>query len=312
MVVGVVVALGAGCSSDDEVPPRTDGGSQPVNSGIFPSDNPWNRDVSDDEVDPDSAKYIAAMAPGTGLHADFSNIVDGNYGIPYVLVPGDQKKVPISFTDYPTESDPGPYPIPLDAPIEGMGQGDQHVIAVDLDHAKLYELFVGKREGDGFTAACGAIFDLSSSAGNGNRPEGWTSADAAGLPIFPGLVRADEVIGKKEIKHALRFTVVNSQKGYVAPASHFASNKTDSALPPMGLRLRLKASVDLSAFGPQAKVILTALKKYGMIVADNGSNWYISGSPDARWDDDDLHTLGKIKGSDFEVIKHGPIGKLSP
>ncbi len=300
------------CSSDGgNGTPAGDGGSPgPVDpSAIFPADNAWNRDVSSDDVDPDSDKYIAAMAPSTGLHADFSNIVDGNYGIPYVVVPGDQARVPITFTDYPTESDPGPYPMPLDVPIEGMGQGDAHAIAVDLTNKKLYELYIAARKGDGFTASCGAIFDLGS---NAQRPEGWTSADAAGLPIFPGLTRADEVVGAGEIKHALRFTVGKSQKGYVAPARHFASSDTNPALPPMGLRVRLKKDVDISAAGPQAKIILTALKKYGMIVADNGSNWYISGAPDARWNDDDLHTMGKIKGSDFEVVKHGPIGMLSP
>ena len=297
-----------GCGGDPDSSPG-DGSTSVGLSEIFPSDNAWNKDVSGDDVDPGSDKYIAAMMPSTGLHADFSNVVDGNYGIPYVVVSSGQKRVPITFTDYATQSDPGPYPIPLDAPVEGMGKGDAHVIAVDLDEKKLYELFTASQSGDGFTAACGAQFDLSS---NAERPEGWTSADAAGLPIFPGLVRADEVVGKKEINHALRFTVVNSQKGYVAPARHYASNKTNASLPPMGLRVRLKDSVDIAAAGPQAKVILIALKKYGMIVADNGSNWYISGSPDARWDDDDLHTLGKIKGSDFEVIKHGPIGMLSP
>jgi hypothetical protein len=276
-------------------------------SAIFPSDDDWNRDVSGDDVDPNSDNYIQAMAPATGMHADFSNIVDGNYGIPYVVVAGSQAKVPINFTDYPQQSDPGPYPIPDDAPIEGDGSGDAHVIAVDLDNHKLYELYTASKSGSGWDAACGAVFDLSTGA---PRPEGWTSADAAGLPIFPGLTRADEVIGKGEITHALRFTVVSTQKGYVFPARHFASSKTDSNLPPMGLRVRLKADVDISGAGPQAKIILTALKKYGMIVADNGSNWYISGAPDARWDDDDLHTMGKIKGSDFEVVKHGPIGMV--
>ena len=294
------------CHSDDSATTTPPG---PVDSSqIFPADNDWNRDVSGDDVDPSSDAYIAAMAPSTGLHADFSNIVDGDFGIPYVVVPGDQPKVPITFTDYPNESDPGPYPIPPDAPIEGMGQGDAHVIAVDLTNKKLYELFTASKNGDNsWNAACGAIFDLATGA---SRPEGWTSADAAGLPIFPGLARADEVVGNGVINHALRFTMVSTQKGYVAPAVHFASNKTDPSLPPMGLRVRLKADVDISGAGPQAKVILTALKKYGMIVADNGSNWYISGAPDARWDDDDMHTMGKIHGSDFEVVKHGPIGMM--
>ncbi|MEO6952804.1 MAG: hypothetical protein ABI321_13440, partial [Polyangia bacterium] len=274
-----------------------------TSNGIFPSDNAWNQDISGAEVDPDSAAYIAEMAPSTGMHPDFSNIVDGNYGIPYMVVNADQAMMPINFTDYADESDPGPYPIPLNAPVENGS--DQHVIGVDVAHHMLYELFTASAGGSGWDAACGAKFDMTS---NAERTEGWTSADAAGLPIFPGLVRADEVIDAGEIRHALRFTMVKSQAGYVEPARHFASNSTDPTRPPMGLRVRLKASVDISGAGPQAKVILTALKKYGMLFADNGSNWYISGSPDARWDDDDLHTLGSIKGSDFEVVKHGPIG----
>ena len=276
-------------------------------SDIFPADNAWNQDISGAEVDPSSAAYIAEMAPSAGMHPDFSNIVDGNYGIPYRVVNSDQPMMPINFTDYADESDPGPYPIPLDAPIENGS--DQHVIGVDVAHHMLYELFTASVSGSGWDAACGAKFDMTS---NADRTEGWTSADAAGLAIFPGLVRADEVIDAGEIKHALRFTMVKSQAGYVAPARHFASSNTNPATPPMGLRVRLKASVDISGAGPQAKVILTALKKYGMLLADNGSNWYISGSPDARWNDDDLHTLGSIKGSDFEVVKHGPIGTVSP
>jgi hypothetical protein len=183
------------------------------------------------------------------------------------------------------------------------------VLAVDKGDKTLYELWLANVDGSkGWDAGCGAKWDLTSNAG---RTPGWTSADAAGLPVFPGLARADEVTAGK-IEHALRFTVQKSQAGYVAPASHFASNDTDASLPPMGLRLRLKKDVDISAAGPQAQVILTALKKYGMIVADNGSNWFISGAPDSRWDDDDLHTLGGIKGSDFEVVKHGAIGTASP
>jgi hypothetical protein len=304
-----VLALALAACHDGGTSGNPDGPPPPVDpNAIFPADNDWNRDVSGDAVDPNSDNYIANMAPTTGLHADYTNIADGNYGIPYVVVPGDQAKVPMNFTSYPMESDPGPYPIPLDAPVEGMGSGDSHVIAVDLTNKMLYELFGAAQKGAGWDASCGAVFNLATGA---PRPEGWTSADAAGLPIFPGLVRADEVVGSGEIRHALRFTMVSTQKGYVFPARHFASNKTDPNLPPMGLRVRLKASVDISAAGPQAKVVLTALKKYGMIVADNGSNWYISGAPDARWDDDDMHTMGKIKGSDFEVLKHGPIGMMT-
>ena len=188
--------------------------------------------------------------------------------------------------------------------LRGPYVGDAHVIAVDKSSKMLYELYTAKAKSNEWQCASAAKFDLTSDA---ERPAGWTSADAAGLPIFPGLVRTDEVIDAGVINHALRFTVQDTQKGYVDPARHYASNDTSAKLPPMGLRVRLKASVDISQAGPQAQVILTALKKYGMIVADNGSNWFISGAPDARWDDDDLHTLGKFKGSDFEVVKHGPI-----
>jgi len=305
------VPVMSACSSSDgggDGGTHSRDGSQPNvdSNGIFPADNDWNRDISGDDVDPSSDSYIAKMAPGTGMHADFSNIVDGNFGIPFVVVPGDQAKVAVVFTGAPTESDPGPYAIPLDAPIEGDGQGDAHIIAFDTSNHMLYELYLAKRAGAGFEAYSGATFDLAS---NALRTDGWTSADAAGLPIFPGLTRADEVVTKGAIKHALRFTMNNTQAAFVPPARHFASAKTDTNLPPMGLRVRLKASVDISKAGPQARIILTALKKYGMILADNGSDWYVSGSPDARWDDDDLHTMGKIKGSDFEVVKHGPIDK---
>jgi hypothetical protein len=265
---------------------------------IFPADNPWNTDISSAEVDPMSAQYIASIGTTVGMHNDFDAIGDG---IPYVEVPPDQKLVPITFVDYPDESDPGPYPIPDDAPVE-MG-GDRHVIAVDRGNCRLYELFNATKVSGGWEASNGARWDLSSNAG---RPAGWTSADAAGLPIFPGLVRYDEVQAG-EINHALRFTVVYTQRGYVAPATHFASSDTNPDLPPMGLRVRLKASVDISSYPPSVQVILRALKKYGMMVADNGSNWYISGAPDARWIDDDLAKISGIKGSDFEAIKHGPI-----
>jgi hypothetical protein len=315
-LAAIIVAVGCGGSAAKKPGGSGDGGNIVTTSGggtvsgteIFPSDNPWNEDISSADVDPDSATYIKNMNPTKGLHADFSNIVDGNYGIPYVIVASGQAEEPVTFTAYGDQSDPGPYPIPLDAPIEGMGQGDAHVIGVDTAHHMLYELYGASTTSKGWDAQCGAKFDLSSDA---LRTEGWTSADAAGLPIFPGLARADEAITDGEIKHALRFTVSKSQAGYVSPARHFAGDK-NASLPPMGLRLRLKASVDISAAGPQAKAILQALKTYGMFVADNGSDWYISGSPDERWDDDDLHTLGKITGNDFEVIKHGPIGTLSP
>jgi hypothetical protein len=267
---------------------------------VFPSDNAWNRDVSALPVDRSSNAYLAAIAALGGnqkLHADFGG--GGAYGIPYITVPGTQPLVPVTFTDYGDESDPGPYPIPLAAPVEDGG--DAHVLAVDRDHCKLYELY-GASPGTGrWSAASGAVFDLTS---NALRPDGWTSADAAGLPIFPGLVRYDEVAGG-HIDHALRFTVSSTQRAYLHPATHWASSNTDPALPPMGLRLRLRASFDVSAYHGEARVVLDALKRYGMIVADNGSNWFISGAADPRWDDDDLNQLKTVPGSAFEVVNTG-------
>jgi hypothetical protein len=267
---------------------------------VFPSDNVWNEDVSNLPVDPNSAAYLSRIASLGGnqhLHADFGG--DGAYGIPYVTVPGTQPLVPVTFTAYGDESDPGPYPIPLGAPIEGGS--DRHVLAVDRDHCKLYELYDATRSGDHWDAGSGAMFDLRSDA---LRPDGWTSADAAGLPIFPGLVRYDEV-SSGQIDHALRFTVSQTQRAFIHPATHFASSSTDPTLPPMGLRLRLKASFDLSGYHGEALVVLTALKRYGMIVADNGSNWYISGAADPRWNDDDLDQLKTVPGSAFEVVDTG-------
>jgi hypothetical protein len=209
--------------------------------------------------------------------------------------------VPITFTAYGDESDPGPYPMPLDAPIEGgpSSTGDRHVIAVDTSARMLYELFSAYPQATYWEADCGAVFDLSS---NDLRPDGWTSADAAGLAIFPGLVRYEE-IAAGEIDHAIRMTVNNSQKAYIYPASHYASSSTDPNRPPMGLRFRLRAAYDISGFGPQAKVVLRALKKHGMIVADNGGDWFISGAPDSRFDDDEINGLKAVKGSDFEAVK---------
>jgi hypothetical protein len=267
---------------------------------VFPADNPWNQDVSGLPVDPNSANYLSAIAGLGGnqkLHADFGG--GGEYGIPYITVPGTQAKVPVDFTDYGDESDPGPYPIPLDAPVEGGS--DAHVLAVDRDHCKLYELFASSPGATRWSAASGAVFDLTS---NALRPDGWTSADAAGLPIFPGLVRYDEV-ASGHIDHALRFTLSRTQRAYLHPATHWASSYTNADLSPMGLRLRLKADFDLSSYTGQARVVLNALKKYGMIVADNGSNWFITGAADTRWNDDDLNQLKKVPGSAFEVVNTG-------
>lgn len=268
---------------------------------VFPVDNPWNQDISQMPVDTDSATLIACIGLDKSLHPDFGP----SGGIPYMVVSGKQPKVPVQF-EYADESDPGPYPIPPNAPIEGgsKSDGDRHVLVIDKDNWKLYELFASHPAGAGWKAGSGAIFDLSS---NKMRPAGWTSADAAGLPIFPGLVRYEEMVERKAITHALRFTCRRTRRAYVAPARHFASSNNSPSLPPMGMRVRLKASYDISGFSPSNQVLLTALKKYGMILADNGSDWFVSGAPDSRWNDDDLNVLKRIKGRDFEVIKMGEL-----
>jgi hypothetical protein len=277
------------------------GPGAPIPFLLFPADNAWNTRVDTLPLDPRSADYIAAMNPSRGLHPDFGTVWQGApIGIPYVVVPGDQPRVPVSFV-YADESDPGPYPVPPDAPIEGgaSSTGDRHVLVLDADDQVLYELFDARRDGAGWWAGSGAVFDLTS---NALRPGGWTSADAAGLPILPGLARYDEAVTEGVIDHALRFTVARTQRAYVYPATHYASSLTDTSLPPMGLRVRLRADFDLSGLPPQARAVVQALKTYGMMVADNGSDWYVSGAPDARWDDDDLHSLSAVKGSDFEVV----------
>ena len=266
---------------------------------VFPADNPWNRDVSSDPVDGNSDAYIRSMNGGrTNLHADFGSPVE--YGIPWISVPGSQPRVPVSFY-YRDESDPGPYPFPLDAPVEAGG--DRHILAVDRDNCRLYEAFDCERDGGGWACGSGAVFDLRS---NTLRPDGWTSADAAGLPILPGLARLDEV-ERGEIRHALRFTVRRTQRAYIHPATHFASSDRNPDLPPMGLRVRMKASYDIGGVTGAARVILVALKKYGMFVADNGSDWFISGERNPRWNDDDLDQLKRIPGSAFEVVRAGDL-----
>ena len=274
---------------------------------LFPADNPWNQDISTMPVDPNSANLIGSIGANTGLHPDFGTLYNGApNGIPYIVVSGTQLRVPISWTAYGDESDPGPYPVPANAPIEGgpTSGGDRHVLVIDRDNWKLYELYRAfpLNNGSSWNADCGAIFDLNS---NALRPAGWTSADAAGLPIFPGLVRYDEVFEQGLIAHAIRFTVQNSRRAYISPARHYASSNTSPNLAPMGMRVRLKASFNISGFSPGMQVILRAMKTYGMIVADNGSNWYFSGAPDPRWNDDELSTLKTIKGSNFEVVQMG-------
>ncbi|MBX2999503.1 MAG: right-handed parallel beta-helix repeat-containing protein [Caldilineaceae bacterium] len=269
---------------------------------LFPADNIWNTPIDTLSVHPDSNTYINTISADKTLHPDFGAGLweGGPIGIPFVDVADDQPRVAVSFT-YDNESDPGPYPIPTNAPIEGgaNSDGDRHVLVVDRETCRLYELFNAFPQEDGsWDADSGAIFDLNAHA---LRPAGWTSADAAGLPILPGLVRYDEVAAG-EIRHALRFTVPQTRRAYIWPARHFASSLTDSKYPPMGLRLRLKADFDISGYAPQTQVILTALKRYGMILADNGSAWYISGAPDERWDNNMLRQLKGISGANFEAV----------
>ena len=257
-------------------------------------------------VDPLSSAIIASIGSSTKLHMDFgANWNGGPFGIPYIVVPGTQAMFKVTF-DYASESDPGPYPIPSNAPIEGGAgsTGDRHVIVVQPSTGKLYELYDAHLLPDGtWHAGSGAIFDLTTGA---DRPAGWTSADAAGLPILPGLVRYDEV-ASGVINHAIRFTVVTTRKAYVYPARHYASSNTATSSPPMGTRVRLRADFDISGYPQQARVILQAMKTYGMIVADNGSNWYVSGTADARWNDDQLNTLKNVPGSAFDVVTLGTV-----
>jgi hypothetical protein len=279
--------------------PPTGGGASLGGCPVFPADNAWNQDISRLPVDPNSAAYVARIdSYRQFLHADFGS--DPSYGIPYVVVSGSQPSVPITFTAYGSESDPGPYPVPLDAPVEAGSDG--HVLVLDSGNCHLYEMYQAQRQGNGWSAGSGAVFNLMSDA---LRPDTWTSADAAGLPILPGLARYDEV-ASGVIDHALRFTVDQTQNGFIHPATHQAG-VANAADPPMGARFRLKASFDLSPYHGAALVILTALKRYGMIVADNGSSWFISGSTDSRWNDTDLNQLKSVPGSQFEVVQTGQI-----
>ena len=270
---------------------------------LFPANNPWNQRVDKLPVLPNSDDMIRGIGADDTLHPDFgSGTYEGRpIGIPFTTVSKKQKRVNVSF-EYDDESDRGPYPIPKNAPIEGgaSSDGDRHVIVVDRDRCILYELYAAYPQNGGasWRAGSGAIFKLRS---NRMRPAGYTSADAAGLPILPGLAREEEVRAGK-IDHALRFTVSQSRRAYIYPARHFASSSTDPNRPAMGQRLRLKASFDTSRFPRQARVVLNALKRYGMIVADNGSDWYISGAPSKRWDNDQLNALKGVEGSNFEVV----------
>jgi hypothetical protein len=275
-----------------------------VECSFFPADNIWNTRIDGLPLNARSDAYVQSIGADTGMHADFgAGLYEGQpLGLPFVVVPGSQPPVPITFTDSGDESDPGPYPIPGDAPIEGGADadGDRHVIVVQDEPCTLYELYYAFPQPDGsWQASSGARFDLTS---NALRPAGWTSADAAGLPILPGLVRYEEVAAGA-IPHALRFTAEVTQEAYVWPARHQAGATTDPDVPPMGQRFRLKADYDTSGFSATNQVILQALKTYGMFLADNGSSWFLSGVPDDRWDNDDLHLLQEgVFGSDFEAV----------
>lgn len=290
-------ALGVGASLGGAIP--------------FPADNAWNTDISAWPVDPASDALISSIGLTRGLHPDFgAGLYEGSpIGIPYVVVSGSQARVPMTWTAYGDESDPGPYPVPRSAPIEGGpdSTGDRHVIVIDRDNDRLYELGYAFPQSDGsWEAHCGAVFHLDSNTVRPGGQPGWTSADAAGLPIFPGLARYDEAsLGPGGIRHALRFTVQTTRRAYVPPATHWASSNSQPHLPPMGMRVRLKAGVVIPAhFSTETRALLTAMKTYGMIVADNGSNWFVSGAPDDRWNNDALVSeLAQIKGSDFEVVR---------
>jgi len=274
----------------------------------FPADSLWNRDISNNPVDSNSTAIINFIGGTIGMHADFGagQLQSSTIGIPYLIVGSQQPPVTVNFTAYGSESDPGPMPIPVTAPIEGYpnpGTGDRRVLVLDNSNCFLYELFSSAVSGNSWNAASAAVWDLLS---NEQRPYTWTSADAAGLPVFPGLARYDEVAARK-INHALRFTLQNSRAAIVPPASYWAANSSNALAAPMGMRMRLKASFNVSAYSPANQVILNALKKYGMIMADNGSNMFLSGAPDDRWDNNDLHVLGQVQASDFEVLQMTPL-----
>jgi hypothetical protein len=291
-ILALAVATGTlALAGSASTPPRVGG------CPVFPASNAWNRRVDRLPVGANSRAIVDSIGPDTGLHADFgSGSWDGApIGIPITVVRNGVPRSRVGF-DYADESDRGPYPIPANVKIEGGG--DRHAVIVDASTCTLYELYALRRSGSGWHAGSGAIWNLRS---NHLRPAGWTSADAAGLPILPGLVRWSEVAAG-HVDHALRFTVERTRRAYVYPARHSASHLTGPELPAMGLRLRLRADYPIATFPRQARVVLAALKRYGMIVADNGTSWYITGEPSARWSSDDLHTLGRVPGSAFEVV----------
>lgn len=310
IAVVMISVVARGQTRPATVPAMTEQDKALAKLAVFPKEDLWNKDISKEPVDPNSAKLIAEIGAGKGLHPDWGT----KFGIPFQIVDGKTPRVMPRF-EYPDESEKGPYPMPAMPLIEGVAdgtstvEGDRHILCVDIEGKKLYELyhcFEKHGVGGGWDCGSGAIFDLSK-VSLGQRPKGWTSADAAGLPIFPGLVRYDEVCIKKELTHAVRFTVVKSRRAYVAPATHWAARVNDASLPPMGMRVRLKAGFDITGYPPEAQVVLKGLKTYGMILADNGSDWFISGAPDPRWNDEAVNTLKKVKGSDLEVVKMGAV-----
>jgi hypothetical protein len=296
LLVALVVAPSA------QAKKQTGAGPYEYGCPILPANNALNEEIANAPVNANSQQYVESIGLSAHLHPDFGR--NKHYGIPFEVVSEKQAKVPIDFTEYPEESEPGPYPVPLNAKVEGAGEeGDRHVLVLQRGTCVLYELYGAQRGGAGWTASNGAVFNLRS---NALRPEGWTSADAAGLPIFPLLARYAEV-ETGAIEHALRVTVPRTQKGYIHPATHFASSSTDASLPPMGLRLRLKADYSLASFSGQALVILQALKRYGLIVADNGSPWYLTGAPSGKWNEASLEQIKSVPGSAFEAVDSGPI-----
>ncbi|EMJ94135.1 hypothetical protein [Leptospira alstonii] len=267
---------------------------------VFPANNIWNTPIDTLPLHSLSEAYVRSIGTQKKLKADFgSGLWEGSpIGIPFILT-SEVSPVAVSF-EYSEESEPGPYPIPPNAPVEGgdTSNGDRHVLVLEQKTCKLYELYSARKKGKVWTAGSGAVFDLKS---NRLRPANWTSADAAGLPILPGLVRHEEV-ASGEIKHAIRFTAKRTQKAYLWPARHYASKITDKNVPPMGTRFRLKADFNIEGFSKENQIILRALKKYGMILADNGSDWFLSGAPNENWNNDQLHKLGKVLGNHFEAV----------
>ena len=302
------VALAAAASALASSPVQDRLGRGTGGCPVFPASSAWHEKVANLPLSPLSSQYVASIGASTDLHPDFGH--ERSYGIPYTIVPADQPKVKVHFTAYGDQSDPGPYPIPPGAPVEGgqNASGDRHVIVLQKGTCMLYELWDAHPNADGsWDAGSGAVFNLRADK---LRPNGWTSADATGLSIFAGLIRYDE-IKRGQINHAIRFTAPTTQAGFIHPATHFASSSTNPALPPMGLRLRLEASYPIARFPRTDRIILQAMKTYGLILADNGSPWYFQGATDPRWNDNVLDLLKSVPGSAFQAVETGPIRHAS-